>query len=466
MEEPERKIYSLSQLNLSLEKFIMKHFGSRQFWVTAEITKITEKSGHKYFELADSTDGRLIAQVSAYMWAANFRNVQERVGSDLVAILKPGNNVLLHIKIEFHSIFGLKLNILDIDPTYTFGDIERKKQETIRKLKEEGIFQKQKLLYLPTIAKRIAVIGSPQTSGYRDFMNELRQNSVYTNFAIKTFSASVQGEKAPGELIHAIREARQYDVDVMVIIRGGGSKMDLNIFNDYALCREICLTTIPILTGIGHETDEVVADLVSRLNCITPTAAAKHLYVQIAVFSSELRAAFDGLIKQSMTQLSFAKDEFSHLSKYFLHHSQRLLSDYRSSLERNTHQIHRLIHYFISIHRQDLELFLQKGKGAAIHKIRLTRDIETSALLEKIGLLGTNFINQNHLEVKNLEHLLEIINPEKLLQSGYTLSTIDNEDLYQLTSDLVGKELKTLTTHSLITSIISKQEPIKKDENG
>lgn len=466
MDQSERKIFTLTQLNTSLEKFMMTHFGSKQFWVTAEISKITSKSGHRYIELADSSNGSLTAQMSAYMWAKNYTQIHERIGNDLNEILKQGNNALFLLKIEFHTIFGLKLNILDIDPTYTYGEIERKKQETIRKLQTEGIYHNQKQLYLPTISKKIALIGSPETSGYRDFLNELKHNSVYTNFTIKSFTASVQGQKASGELIAALKEARSYDVDVIVIIRGGGSKMDLNIFNDYELCREICLTKTPVLTGIGHETDEVVADLVSRLNCITPTAAAKHLYVQIAVFSGELRAAFDGLINQSLAQLGYAKDEFAHLSKYFFHHSQKLISDYRSGLERNVHQMHRVVHYLLSVQQQELELYLQKSKGSAVNLVRLTRDVETPVFIEKIQMMSANLIDHSRIEIKNIEHLLEVINPEKLLKSGYTISTIDDEDVYLITTDLIGKELKTLTTHSLITSKIIDQKPLNKEKNG
>ena len=466
MSQIERKIYTLSQLNTSLEKFVMKNFGSKQYWVTAEISKISTKNGHRYIELADSSNGTLTAQLSAYMWVSTYRLIHDRIGNDLIDILKPGNNALFLVKIEFHTIFGLKLNLIDIDPNYTYGEIERKKQETIRQLQAEGIFFNQKKLYLPTISKKIALIGSPDTSGYRDFLNELTHNSVYTNFTVKTFPVSVQGQKAIPEIVAAIQEARTYDVDVIVIIRGGGSKMDLQIFSEYRICKEICVTKIPVITGIGHETDEVVADLVSRLNCITPTAAAKHLYVQIAVFSAELRAALDGVMNQSLAQLSYAKDEFLHLRNYFLHHSQRLLNDSRNSLERHTHHMHRIVHYLIAIQQQDLELYLQKCAGAASNFLRLKRDVEIPSFNEKIQLIGLNLIDTARLELNNLNHLLAILNPEKLLQSGYTISTIDETDLYELTINLIGKEMKTLTTHSLITSKIITQTPIKKEKNG
>jgi exodeoxyribonuclease VII large subunit len=457
----DKKIFTLSQLNTSLENFILTNFGSKQFWVTAEITKISKKNGHRYLELADSSNGALTAQQSAYIWMRNYTLIQERIGADIDTILQPGNNALFLLKIEFHTIFGLKLNILDIDPTYTYGEIERKKQATIQQLKTEGLFYNQKALHLPVLSKRIAVIGSPDTSGFRDFMNEIQHNNIYNNFTIQLFPASVQGQKATSELIQAVKEAQTYTVDVIVIIRGGGSKMDLALFNDYELCKTICLSKTPILTGIGHETDEVVADLVSRLNCITPTAVAKHLYIQIGVFSSSIRTAFDSVLQRSLSLLGSAKDEFSHTSKYIVHNSQRILTDNRNALERKTHQFHLITHDIIYLQYQDLELLLQKGKGAAIHKLRLTRDIETPAHLDRIALFALNSLKENHISISNLEHLLTLLNPEKLLQSGYTLSTIDNTDLYLITQDLIGKEMKTLTSHALITSKITDFKPLK-----
>ena len=264
----ERKIYSLTQLNSSIERFILHHFGSKSFWVTAEISKINEKGGHRYIELVDSINGKETAQNRATLWRSTYETIRNDIGKELDQILKFGNRVLFQFRIEYHKIYGLKLNVLNIDVTYSYGEIEKKKKETIDRLVKEKIFDLQHTLYLPTICKRIALIGSPDTSGYQDFIHGLSKNEVFTNFVVKSFPASVQGPNAAQELIAAINEAQLYDIDIIVIIRGGGSKMDLHSFNDYNLSKAICLSPIPVLTGIGHQTDETVSDLVAIPPCI------------------------------------------------------------------------------------------------------------------------------------------------------------------------------------------------------
>ena len=261
----------------------MQEFGVKSFWVTAEIVKINQKGGNYYLELADSVNGIKTAQMSAYIWSMQFQELAKSLGEEIKTILVAGNKVLFQLKIEFHKVYGLKLNIVNVDPTYSYGEIERIKKENIETLKKEGLFELQKELNLSILAKRIAVIGSPDTSGYRDFMDTLFKNNAYRNFKVKVFPSSVQGERAVPELIKAIQSAEKYDVDVIVMVRGGGGKMDLHVFNDLELCRAICRARVPVLTGIGHESDEVVADLVANTFTITPTAAAKFLFMRIYV---------------------------------------------------------------------------------------------------------------------------------------------------------------------------------------
>lgn len=260
----EKKIFSLGKLTKALENHFMDHFSKKLFWVTAEIVKLNSKSGHYYLELADTRNEQTTALCNATIWATQSRSIQQSLGEDFFTVLKPGNKALFAVKIEYHSIYGLKLNILDIDPSYNYGDIERRKKETIEKLKREGLFDLQKTLHFTVLSKQIALIGSPNTSGFRDFKEELFNNESYRNFKVKEFKTSVQGDTAKNEIVKALKDARKYDVDVIVIIRGGGSKMDLDIFNDYEIAKTICETKTPVLTGIGHETDEVVADLVAH----------------------------------------------------------------------------------------------------------------------------------------------------------------------------------------------------------
>ncbi|UKN03884.1 exodeoxyribonuclease VII large subunit [Paracrocinitomix mangrovi] len=433
---------------------MLEKFGSTSYWVVAEIAKINEKGGHYYLELVDSEDNRTSALFSANIWSSTYGQIFNKIGPDLLQILKPGNKVLFSVRIDYHRIYGLKLNVLGIDPSYSYGEVEKRKQETILKLKEEGLYDLQSQLYLPVIAKRIALIGSSGTAGYRDFLNKLTSNEVYRNFKIKEFQASVQGDKAAAELITALKEARLYDVEVIVIVRGGGSKMDLNVFNDYDLNREICLTKIPVITGVGHEYDEVVADLICNKMCITPTAAAEFLYNQIGIFSAQMRSAYDAIINRSREQLSGLKDEFYHLHKYLIHNSKQFLIEYQWQLKEDSHRMQKLFLHVLNAESGRIDLLKDKVKSQSLNRLHLAQTAELPAKLDKLEMLLTSFIDQKKVELNGVEEMLNMLNPVRLLKSGYTISTIDDIDVNKINDDLEGKTMKTLTSNALISSEI------------
>jgi len=290
-------------------------FGSKTFWVKAELSKVTVSSGRRYIELVDSEKEHVTAKIQAIIWGNTYTAIKNRSGKVIDSIIQPGNKVLIEVKIQYDKLYGLKLLIVDFDLSYSFGDVEQLKKETILRLKTENIFDNQRSIYLPTIAKRIGLISSIGTSGYKDFVTELSTNHYYTNFKVKEFDCKVQGKAAIPELIKAITFANTYNLDVIVILRGGGSKIDLNIFNDYELCQAICESKIPVMTGIGHETDDVVADLVARKSVITPTAVAKSLYLSIATFNSNLINSYTALKVASDNQLRNKKEEFKRHKK-------------------------------------------------------------------------------------------------------------------------------------------------------
>jgi exodeoxyribonuclease VII large subunit len=455
----ERKIYTLTQLTTSLEQFIMKNFGASAYWVAAEITKFNNKGGHLYLELADSTDGQLLSQFNAHFWYSNRQKALQQCGSSIEDVMQVGNKVLFLVRIDYHKIFGLKLNILEIDPSYSYGEMERQKQMTIEKLKTEGLFGLQKRLTIKQISRKIALISSPETSGYRDFMNELFENTLYTNFKVKVFPSSVQGNEAKHALIKQILEAQQYDVDALVIIRGGGSKTDLNVFNDYDLCKAICLCPIPIITGIGHETDDVVAAHVSRLDCITPTAAGKHFYIQVSSFLSELRTNFDQILQKSLILLQSHHLEFYDLQKRLGFWSKELLQTQKYELEDLTQHLHRIVHFNVISKFQDLEMLLAQIHNQIASKIELENKVILPALLERINTSVGYKIQQEKLEIQQLDTLLDVLNPMQLLKKGYTLSSINNTDVLHFDQIAVGEKMTTLSYKHIITSIIEEIKP-------
>lgn len=458
--EEKKNIFPLAALTQSLERFIRDNFAHKNFWVIAEITKAQEKNGHHYLELADSKDGKRIAEMSANMWFSAYSRANEKLNGDLPKIFKSGNKVLINVRIEYHVIFGLKLNIVDVDPSITFGEIEKKKKETIERLKKEKLFGLQNDLHLPAVIKRIALIGSPNTSGYRDFMSELTGNNIFTNFKVKSFPVRVQGDNAAKEIVEAIKQAQLYDVEVIAIVRGGGSKMDLNLFNDYEIARSIAESKLPVLTGIGHETDEVVADLVAKEPQITPTAVAKFLYIRAGIFKSDVRTAFDQIMKLSLGMMSAYKDEFNHMGKYLVHYTQSLLKDGNNEIRDLVRRLQLGGIESIENERSQIKLLLNKASASALGAISLKKSVDLIAPLDKIDLLASSLIDKNRIKVSNLEELLGLLNPEELLKKGYTISTIDNKDLSELENVSEEMILKTLSDKFLVTSKISEVKKI------
>ncbi|MBW7866994.1 MAG: exodeoxyribonuclease VII large subunit [Brumimicrobium sp.] len=454
----ERKIYTLTQLNQAFERHVMKHFGSQDYWITAEIVKVNQKSGHFYLELADSMNDKTTAISSAVIWATTYASVVEKIGlKEVLGILQPGNKALLNVKLEYHSIYGLKINIRAIDPSYSYGEIERKRQEVIKKLQNEGIFLNQQDIRLPTIIKRIALIGSPETSGFRDFQNELFVNYDFNKFKVKIFPVSVQGETAIPGIVDAIKEANCYDVDVIAILRGGGSKMDLALFDDYRIAKEICLSRLPVLTGIGHETDEVVSDLVARQHFITPTAVGQFIQYGVQSFQKIMRELYDKTIQLSLQDLGGAREEFLHYNNYLTHYVRELIQYWKQTFREFGFEISEKSREYVYSEKSDL-MDLSHDLTTELQRL-LHREVSGLELQqERIFNLSLNQLERERINLSNQEELLALLNPLKILSAGFTISTIGDQDVRDVDVQ-IGDEMRTLASNSLLVSkIISKTE--------
>lgn len=257
-----------------------------EYWVEAELSDIHER-GHCYMELIqkDERSRTPVAKARATCWANRWllvRSYFERVtGQELHA----GMKVLLQVRATFHEAYGFAYNVTDIDPTFTLGDMARRRQEIINQLKEEGVFELQKELQIPLFAQRIAVISSETAAGYGDFCNQLANNEYGFAFTTRLFPAVMQGERVEASVIAALD--RIYEVedqfDVVVIIRGGGATSDMSGFDTLALAENVANFPLPVITGIGHDRDESVLDLIANTRVKTPTAAAAFLIDHLAV---------------------------------------------------------------------------------------------------------------------------------------------------------------------------------------
>jgi exodeoxyribonuclease VII large subunit len=289
----QQRALSLLELNGRIKNVINDSF-SGTCWLRAEMSDVRTNvsSGHCYLEFIekDSVSGQLVARARATIWAKTFRMIKPYFESQTGQLFASGLKVLVQVSVEFHKLYGFSLTVLDIDPAYTLGDMVRKRMEIIHRLKEEGVFSLNKELPFPTLPQRIAVITSPTAAGYEDFLNQILGNDRGYVFYTKLFPAIMQGEKTEESVISALESVYAYmdDFDVVVIIRGGGATSDLNSFDSYLLAANCAQFPLPIITGIGHERDDTVVDMVAHTRVKTPTAAAEFLVACMDETSEEL----------------------------------------------------------------------------------------------------------------------------------------------------------------------------------
>ena len=249
-----------------------------EYWVEAEISDIREVRGHCYMELIqkDEYGNTPLARASAKCWKNKWMYISPHFERITGHILRAGMKILVQVYADFHETYGFSWIITDIDPTFTMGDMARKRQDIIRRLQEAGVLELQKELSLPLFTQRIAVISSEQAAGYGDFCNQLAENDYGFQFKLSLFRSIMQGEQIESSIISALNEInRQIDhFDVVVIIRGGGSTSDLSGFDSLLLAENVANFPLPVITGIGHDRDESVLDLVSHIRVKTPTAVA------------------------------------------------------------------------------------------------------------------------------------------------------------------------------------------------
>lgn len=284
--------YTLFDLHRYLRQVLALNF-PEPVWIEAEVAQIQQVRGHWFAELVhkdDEGDGGLLAKATAVCWQTAYRQIRRERGRVVDEILRAGWSVRLLVQVDFHEQYGYQLRIEDVDPDFSLGRLERYRRETIDLLRQSGALDQNRQRPLPPVLQRLAVISSATAAGYEDFCEQLRHNPYGYKFAVELFPAAVQGEQAPDDIRRQLRqiERRQADFSAIVILRGGGARLDLLAFDDRELCLGAAKSSLPILTGIGHESDETVLDLVAHTRLKTPTAAAEFIIARSLQFENDL----------------------------------------------------------------------------------------------------------------------------------------------------------------------------------
>lgn len=314
-----RQHISLSMLN-GLVKEVIELSLTDDYWVEAELASVRESRGHCYMELVEKDEftNTPIAQARACCWRNTWLRVAPKFVRETGQELHSGMKVLLKVKASFHEAFGFSWIVNDIDPAFTMGDMARRRQEILRKLQEDGVLDLNKSLCVPMFAKRIAVISSATAAGYGDFCNQLVDNEYGFSFTTRLFPAVMQGEGVEQSVISALNAIYETvdNYDVVVIIRGGGSTSDLSGFDTLALAENVANFPLPVITGIGHDRDQSVLDIIACVSVKTPTAAAAYLIDNLANVLEVIDDAAQRITRAVQSRMEVERLRIQRLEQY------------------------------------------------------------------------------------------------------------------------------------------------------
>lgn len=372
----QKKHFSLRELQLAVRERLAEAF-PLPVWVAAEISEMkVNYSGHCYLELVEKggTNGVPAAKASAVIWRSHYGPIASYFASKTGEQLSVGMKVLVRVTISYHELYGLSFQIQDIDPTYTLGDWEQQRQQTIARLQDEGVWDMNRELGMPRVPQRVAIVSSANAAGYQDFCKEIARSPYRVELTL--FDAFMQGHGAEDSIIEALeRVAERADAfDVVAVIRGGGSQSDLACFNSYRLCAHVAQFPLPVLTGIGHDKDESVADMVVAQRLKTPTAVAAWINDQLAEFDSELESAAQAVERCATAFLVAERQRLERNAAMIATQSVGATRRLELTLERYRSELRRAVEKLIADERNRVVRADENLRRATDYFVRSERD--------------------------------------------------------------------------------------------
>jgi exodeoxyribonuclease VII large subunit len=478
--------FSLSELNGEVKKVLSANF-TAPVWVVGEISEININSnGHCYLTLIEKGDAedRIVAQARATIWSYTFRMLRPFFETTTGQQLTDGIKVLLQVSVEFHELYGFSLNVRNIDPAYTLGDQARKRREIIRRLTDEGVFTMNKELELPVVPQKIAIISSPSAAGYEDFMEQLNKNPQGYHFYTRLFPAVMQGNQAEQSIVDALDRIYPYEdfFDLVVIIRGGGSQVDLSCFDNYQVAYHVTQFPLPVLTGIGHEKDDSIVDLVAHTRLKTPTAVAEFILEGVGSFEERInqleqeaielteermeeeRGRLDDLTREFTflvrDQLGTKKKELMQRTWKFQQEIRLTLQSGEYKLAKKLQRMGYLVDHYLFVRNQKI-ISAQNMLDVAIPRMMINKRERLDEYLEKFRRLSQKQLEaeKHRIELAGNKGLLS--DPRNILKKGYSMTTYRGrliKDISLLENDEMIK------TYLYEGSVLSKIVEIKKSD--
>lgn len=461
-----KKIFTLLEVAMSIQRTISARY-TTSFWVKAEMNKLNyyPHSGHCYPDLVEKVDGKVIAQLKSVLWKDDYLRINSNFLSVLKTPLKDGISMLFCARIGFDPVYGLALRITDIDPVFSLGELEREKQASIAALKEQGIFDQNRKLAFPVLPQRLAIISVQTSKGYADFNKMIEENPWGYRFFHMLFPSLLQGDRAADSIGYQLARIRKVAAhfDVVAIIRGGGGDVGMSCFNDLELSKAIARFPIPVLTGIGHATNETVVEMVAYKNAITPTELADFLLQRFHAFAGPVQEAESIISRKATEVLTREKQSIHHTVRYFrsvtanvlIRNHHRIQGHARTLSRQSAVKIvrERQMHQTLSYKLNGFALTLCRSSGQQVgHAVSsLRRTIQSFIRKEKADLLG-------------IDRTIANLHPDNVLRRGYSITRIRGQLVTSTAQVSKAEQIETIVSDGAIVSTVDSVKESPKHE--
>lgn len=451
----EKQVFTLQQVVRSIKKTLEDRY-TQNYWVKAEMHKLNKyPSGHAFPELVQKDDNKIVAQITGTIWKQQLERINTKFIEVVKEPLREGTTLLLLVKINYSETFGLGLQILDIDPSFSLGELQKQREETLRKLAKEGLLNLNQKLHFPLLPKRVAIISADSSKGLSDFLQVLQENEKSYFIFTHLFNAYLQGDVAVQSIISALKKIKRVKdhFDIVIIVRGGGAEVGMTCYNNYDLCKAIAEFPLPVLTGIGHSTNLNVAEMVSFRNEITPTKLAEFLLQTFREFEQETKRLNREMIAHSLQIIDKTKQDFNGQVRIFKHASLRFTDSLKNELNQQIIELKNTTRYFLK-NENDAVLSL-KNDYRIVTKEIITAERNTLSLISK-PIKGSllHFFERKESDLEQLEKTVNILNPSNVLQRGYSLTLLNGKILSTKNKpkkgDLIESKTNSLTLFSRV----------------
>jgi exodeoxyribonuclease VII large subunit len=451
----EKQVFTLQQVVRSIKKTLEDRY-TQNYWVKAEMHKLNRyPSGHAFPELVQKDENKIVAQIMGTIWKQQLERINTKFIEVVKEPLREGTTLLLLVKINYSETFGLGLQILDIDPSFSLGELQKQREETLRKLAKEGLLNLNQKLHFPLLPKRVAIISADSSKGLSDFLQVLQENEKSYFIFTHLFNAYLQGDVAVQSIISALKKIKRVKdhFDIVIIVRGGGAEVGMTCYNNYDLCKAIAEFPLPVLTGIGHSTNLNVAEMVSFRNEITPTKLAEFLLQTFREFEQEIKRLNREMIAHSLQLIDKTKQDFNGQVRVFKHASLRFTDSLKNELKQQIIELKNTTRYFLK-NENDAVLSL-KNDYRIVTKEIITAERNTLSLISK-PIKGSllHFFERKESDLEQLEKTVNILNPSNVLQRGYSLTLLNGKILSAKNKpkkgDLIESKTNSLTLFSRV----------------